>query len=141
MSFRQITAGDSALYLPLLSQMSGHAYEMTEEEFGRRLQKIESQGGKIIGGFLSRRSGEKLVCCGKILLEEKFGQPVAHLEDVVVEEKERRRGFGKALVEEALRVAREKGCYKLVLESAEKNSDFYAKCGLSQKGGAWGSFL
>jgi hypothetical protein len=37
------------------------------------------------------------------------------------------------LIEELVRVAKQQGCYKVILDCAESNVAFYEKCGLSRK--------
>lgn len=37
------------------------------------------------------------------------------------------------LIDELVRVARQQGCYKVILDCAEHNIPFYEKCGLSRK--------
>jgi GNAT superfamily N-acetyltransferase len=63
----------------------------------------------------------------------------AVVEHVVVEETQRRRGFGKRLMQEAMRLAEREGCYKLSLSSGNQRSDthrFYEQIGFrnSSKG-------
>jgi hypothetical protein len=37
------------------------------------------------------------------------------------------------LIDELVRVAKQQGCYKVILDCAESNIPFYEKCGLSRK--------
>jgi len=37
------------------------------------------------------------------------------------------------LIDELVKVAQEQGCYKVILDCAENNVDFYGKCGLTRK--------
>lgn len=63
--------------------------------------------------------------------------PYALLEDVFVEEAERGKGLGKKLVTEALRVAKEAGCYKIIgtsRSSREKVHAFYKQLGFEEYG-------
>jgi GNAT superfamily N-acetyltransferase len=56
----------------------------------------------------------------------------AHLHDIYVEEDARRSGAGKALVEAAVKVAKEFGASKLILSVAVKNAighEFFETCG------------
>jgi glucosamine-phosphate N-acetyltransferase len=59
---------------------------------------------------------------------------VGHIEDVVVDVNVRGGGIGKLLVEHATNYAREKGCYKVILDCADHNVGFYKKNGYSRKG-------
>ena len=52
-----------------------------------------------------------------IMRNDLHAAPFGLLEDVHVEESERGKGFGTELVQEAIRAARERGCYKLIATS------------------------
>jgi len=58
---------------------------------------------------------------------------VGHIEDVVVDAAARGQNLGKRLIEALVAVCRDKGCYKVILDCAEKNVAFYEKCGLTRK--------
>ena len=67
-----------------------------------------------------------------ILIEQKFihdGGRAGHIEDVVTRREYEGIGVGSALVSAALAFAKEKNCYKVVLECSEKNVPFYEKNG------------
>jgi glucosamine-phosphate N-acetyltransferase len=70
-----------------------------------------------------------------ILIEQKFihdGGKVGHIEDVVTRIEYEGRGVGKALVVKALDFAKQKKCYKVVLDCSKKNVEFYEKLGFKQ---------
>ncbi len=78
----------------------------------------------------------KILASGTILIETKFIHnmgKVGHIEDVVVDKETRGRGLGKKIVEELTKVAKEKGCYKVILNCSEENIGFYQKSGFEQK--------
>jgi ribosomal protein S18 acetylase RimI-like enzyme len=65
------------------------------------------------------------------------GSPSAVVEDVCVEERLRGRGIGRTMMNRAMDIARENGCYKLVLSSnlaREKAHAFYRLLGFEQHG-------
>jgi GNAT superfamily N-acetyltransferase len=65
------------------------------------------------------------------------GAPEAVIDGVVVSPSWRGRGVGTALMVEAMRVAQEEGCYKLMLSSNSKRQDahrFYRALGFRQHG-------
>ena len=69
------------------------------------------------------------------------GQPQALLDAVVVSRSHRGRGIGEAMVREALFMARQAGCYKLILSSNLKRRDahrFYEQLGFRQHGISYG---
>lgn len=57
------------------------------------------------------------------------GRPYAHLENVVTDIRHRRKGIGLAMVKYLIERAKEKGCYKVILNCETKNISFYEKCG------------
>ena len=62
------------------------------------------------------------------------GSPYAVVENVVVDAACRGRGYGEALMRRAIELAREAGCYKLVLTSNRRRSDahrFYERLGFT----------
>ena len=56
---------------------------------------------------------------------KKLTRTLGLIEDVAVNENYRGKGIGKKLVEKLIEIASEKGCDKTVLNSSEKNSEFY----------------
>jgi GNAT superfamily N-acetyltransferase len=62
------------------------------------------------------------------------GRPYAVVEDVVVDDSRRGRGAGEALMRRVIELAREAGCYKLVLTSDRRRTDahrFYQRLGFT----------
>ena len=62
-------------------------------------------------------------------LSDGVGRSVGHVEDVVVHDSTRGKGFGRLLLLHLSALARAMGCYKVILNCAEKNRGFYEKCG------------
>ncbi|GLI59207.1 hypothetical protein VaNZ11_001043 [Volvox africanus] len=58
---------------------------------------------------------------------------VGHIEDVVVDPAYRGKKLGLKLIQALIDLAREAGCYKVILDCSEANSTFYEKCGLTRK--------
>ena len=78
----------------------------------------------------------KIVGSTTLLIEQKFiheGGFVGHIEDVVVNKKFEGRGIGMKLVLSLLDVAKEKKCYKTILNCEDKLIPFYEKIGFKQK--------
>ena len=79
---------------------------------------------------------EKIVGSTTLLIEQKFiheGGFVGHIEDVVVNKKFEGQGIGMKLVLSLLDVAKEKKCYKTILNCEDKLIPFYEKIGFKQK--------
>ena len=65
------------------------------------------------------------------------GTPSGIIEDVVVAEEYQRKGVGKAMIQHAMRVCKEMGCYKVSLSSNLKREDahqFYESLGFQKHG-------
>lgn len=65
------------------------------------------------------------------------GTPSGIIEDVVVEPEYQRRGVGRAMMQHALAICRQKGCYKLMLSSNLARSGahaFYESLGFEKHG-------
>ena len=58
-----------------------------------------------------------------------MGGRVGHVEDVVTDDAARGRGLGRAMLGRIAEIAHARGCYKVILDCAEKNSSFYEKNG------------
>lgn len=66
-----------------------------------------------------------------------MGAPSAVVEDVVVDESRRGFGIGRRMMDEAVALARESGCYKLALSSNQRRVDahaFYDSLGFERHG-------
>jgi glucosamine-phosphate N-acetyltransferase len=78
----------------------------------------------------------KIVGSTTLLIEQKFiheGGFVGHIEDVVVNKEFEGQGIGMKLVLSLLDVAKEKKCYKTILNCEDKIIPFYEKIGFKQK--------
>ncbi|MBT4961029.1 MAG: GNAT family N-acetyltransferase [Flavobacteriaceae bacterium] len=63
---------------------------------------------------------------------KKLTRTLGLIEDVAVNENYRGKGIGKKLVEKLIGIASEKSCDKTVLNTSEKNSEFYEKIGFEK---------
>jgi N-acetylglutamate synthase-like GNAT family acetyltransferase len=62
------------------------------------------------------------------------GKPYAVIENVITDEKHRRKGIGRMIMSKAIEYAKEAGCYKVILLSSIKRKeahDFYEKAGFN----------
>ncbi|GKT36090.1 Glucosamine 6-phosphate N-acetyltransferase like protein [Aduncisulcus paluster] len=79
---------------------------------------------------------KKIIGSATLFVEKKLIHSCSscgHIEDVVVDSTYRGKGLGKSLVHHLVGKARLLGCYKVILDCAEKNVKFYEKCGMKQK--------
>ena len=78
----------------------------------------------------------KIVGSATLLIEQKFiheGGIVGHIEDVVVKKEFEGQGIGMNLVLSLLDVAKERKCYKTILNCENALISFYEKIGFKQK--------
>ncbi len=97
------------------------------------LKAIQNTGGCVVGGFLDERliATCTLNMCANLSWS---GRPYAVIENVIVDEKERSRGYGKSVLKYAVNKAKQIGCYKVVLMTGSKQSSvlsFYQSVGFS----------
>ena len=74
----------------------------------------------------------KIVGSTTLLIEQKFihkGGFVGHIEDVVVREGFERKQIGKKILESLLEIAKNRGCYKTILDCKDDVKEFYEKIG------------
>ena len=78
----------------------------------------------------------KIVGSTTLLIEQKFihnGGLVGHIEDVVVREGFERKQIGRDIVESLLDVAKNRGCYKTILDCKDDVKEFYEKIGFKHE--------
>jgi len=76
-----------------------------------------------------------IISTARMLFEPKFtrgGSFVGHIEDVVTRKNHEKNGIASELVKKLIELAKEKGCYKIILDCDVKNITFYEKFGLTQ---------
>ena len=135
-SVRDATEAD----LPRLVELLGHLAPQGEE------REDPSQSGLYVAAFrdiaadprqrlLVLEAGRRILGSLALIIVPNLshtGRPWAQVENVVVDETARSRGYGEQLMRYALDAAREAGCYKLVLTSNKRRSDahrFYTRIG------------
>lgn len=82
--------------------------------------------------FVAVKEDGEVVGLTTLLIEQKFihnGARVGHIEDVVTRKEYQGHGIGSALIQAALVFAKEKNCYKVILDCSENNIPFYEKLG------------
>jgi glucosamine-phosphate N-acetyltransferase len=73
-----------------------------------------------------------VVGTASVMIEQKFihdGGAVGHIEDVAVNQSYQGRGIGALLIKRIMQHCHETGCYKVILDCAEKVMPFYEKLG------------
>lgn len=121
-------------YVNILSQLTTiNIDKISVDQFKKRIELIKSNPyHKII---VAKYNGI-LVGTITVLIEPKFIHDlsfVSHIEDVVVDQKYRKFGIGKFLVEKAIEISKQFDCYKIILDCSKTSVDFYTKCGFKLK--------
>ena len=123
-------------FLTLLNQLTPTAIACSFETFTKQM-KVMLDVNPCTEIYVIEDSG-CIVATAKLLLEFKLHNDftyMGHIEDVVVHQNHRGKGYGKRIMEYVRDAAIKKyGCYKIVLDCSETNVPFYEKCGCKRKG-------
>jgi glucosamine-phosphate N-acetyltransferase len=76
----------------------------------------------------------KIIGAGSLYkLYKLHNNPVGQIEDVMITETYRGKGYGKKLIEKLVEMGK-RDCYKVILNCLDKNIGFYEKCGFYKNG-------
>jgi GNAT superfamily N-acetyltransferase len=78
--------------------------------------------------LLLGKVGENYVASGTLFIHPRvcaLYAPIGYIEDAVVSEKERGKGYGKQIIQALTKEAKKLGCYKILLISSDSNLKFY----------------
>jgi len=81
----------------------------------------------------------KIVGATTLIIESKFihnGGKVGHIEDVVVDKEYQGKGIGEKIIYYLLEMAKNKGCYKTILDCTDNVKPFYEKIGFKHNANA-----
>ena len=125
-------------FVALLSQLSACS-DLTASEFATRFAELAAQGDDhvILVAEDTTARERRIRATGCLFVERKFlrgGGKVGHVEDVVVDAASRGRGLGLRIVRRLVEIARDAGCYKIILDCTPELRAYYAKCGFVEKG-------
>lgn len=137
MDIREAKLEDLDKLLQLLYQLS----QPSEDEKNADTQKLRRVLNKIIEDenyyiCIFEYDGE-LFGTGMLLVQLNLshkGKPFGHIENVVMDEKHRKKGIGLKIIEYLIEKAKEKNCYKVILNCKKNNIPFYEKTGLKENG-------
>ena len=131
MKIRPLQKNDVSLdseFFPILNQLS-ETVDWHKLEFGYLWDTYENDVRMHV--LVAEKYG-KMIGTGAVFIEQKFlrgGGRVGHIEDVVVDNRSREKGVGKAIIDSLVEIAREERCYKVILNCSNENVPFYIKCG------------
>jgi len=134
-------------YLTLLKRLT-FVGNITREDFEKTFDVIEKNPYHFIFVVTLTKShgitDDNIIACGTLLIEPKFIHKcsfVGHIEDIVVGETFGGRGIGSAVVEHLTKYAKEKDCYKVILDCADNFNKFYKKCDFKRNGSCMGLYF
>jgi len=120
--------------LELYKQLNGsNEIEFNAEEANGIWDNIEKSDIKY---FIAKEDGKIIGSCYICIIPNLTynGKSIGYIENVITDINRRRKGIGKKLMEMAIGYAREKNCYKVVLQSGVKRTEahkFYEKTGFN----------
>ncbi len=136
LTFRVVTRHDLPRILDLYARaLDGKALAVDDAE--KLFERICSYPDYQL--YLCEHDG-RLAGTFALLIMDNLGEcgtPSGIVEDVVVEPGYRRRGVGRAMMEHALEICRQKGCYKMMLSSNLHRTGahaFYESLGFEKHG-------
>ena len=87
---------------------------------------INNTGSNSVVGLYNN----KIVAYGSVVVENKVrGEVAGHIEDIVVDSEVRGKMIGVSLIKELIKVAKNKGCYRITLFCKETLVNFYGRNG------------
>ena len=109
------------------------ASDIDKNKANEILKKIQQNSNHIINVAVD---DNKIVGSTTLLIEQKFihdGGLVGHIEDVVVRKDYEGKGIGIKLVTSLLERAKEKNCYKTILDCKDDVKQFYERIGFKRE--------
>ncbi|MEX2158075.1 MAG: GNAT family N-acetyltransferase [Dehalococcoidia bacterium] len=136
-SIRDATEDDLPRIVELLAQLS---LEEPREDLGPPLPETYRTAFREVLADAKQRQlvledGGRIVGLTTLIIVPNLshqGRPWAQVENVVVDEEQRSSGFGEQLMRHTIDLARDAGCYKLVLTSNKERAGahrFYSRIG------------
>lgn len=133
----------STNYLQLLGQdFAINSNTITYTDFAEYVSKLDNSHQVFViendnNDTNINATNSQIIGSSTIFIETKiihnFGR-VAHIEDVIVHNEYRGHGLGKLLLDKCIEIAKQEGCYKIILDCSDNNCKFYEKCGFMKKG-------
>ena len=144
MTVRRAEARDFSAVTALLEELGRERVTPGTREAARAV--YEAQIASQDAAHLVAELGEEPVAFCSLHFRGRLNHPTpdAWIPDLIVTEAARRRGIARSLLEEAERIARERGCWSLTLESGYDRRDaheLYAAYGMTDMGKYFGKRL
>lgn len=133
MEIRELSEEDLESLIKLYEQLDGTNAGFTSEE-ARKIWKKEIAENKNIKYFGAVQEGKVISTCYCVIIPNltRLGGAICFVENVVTDKAFRGQGIGRKVMEKAIAFAREKNCYKVILQSGSWRKEahqFYEKLG------------
>jgi len=125
-----LTENELPSLLELYQQL--HSDDVIDEVTAKSIwQNIKNQDIKY---FVAKENGKIIASCYICIISNltRGGRSIGFIENLITDEKHRRKGIGKTILENAIKYAKEQNCYKVLLQSGNKRTDahpLYEKLG------------
>ena len=140
LTFRHAAAGDAQALSNLLADLG---YPATPEDAARRLERFTGQQNATV--LVADRDGAVVACAALTQYHPLHTEgPVAHLTAFAVSGHSQRSGIGRAMIAYIESWAKERGCMRIVVTSAERREGahaFYPAVGWGYTGRRYGKVL
>ena len=121
--FRRVERKDLDKVFPLLQQLTKIDYSSRDKSECWNSFISNTSSNSIVGIY-----DNEIVAYGAVIIESKIrGESAGHIEDIVVDNKVRGKNIGVKLIEELVKIAKEKNCYRVTLCCVEPLVNFYNK--------------
>ena len=122
---RRLEPREWAGIFPIVVQLRPH---LDQEEFLRRVQRQTHTGYELVGAF---RDGRLIGVLGMRPVHTLVRGPHLHIDDIVVDEAERKSGIGRTLMDYAEADARSRGMNSVFLDARPEAIGFYETIGFA----------
>lgn len=125
---------DLAGIMRLLHQLSPEEVSADPEQLRQKLEHMIIDENYVI--IVCEQDGNLIGTASLIIMPNLThqGKSAGSIQNVVTDVEHRGKGIGLAMVKRLIDIAKEKNCYKAILDCEEKNIAFYEKCGLHKTG-------
>ena len=130
-------------YIKLLSQLT-ETPTLSKDKFMNNLIEIKNMGYIYVCYYKNVENKICIIGSGTIIFEPKIirsGKYVGHIEDIVVDNNFRSMGISKKIIDKLNFLAKEKNCYKIILDCKTNLCDFYEKNGFERHGVQMSKYL
>ena len=123
--FRKVERKDLGEVFLLLQQLTEIDYSNRDEEDCWNKFNSNTSSNSIVGLYK-----DEIIAYGSLVIENKIrGEAAGHIEDIVVDNKVRGNNVGVMLIDELIKIGKEKECYRITLFCKEHLIKFYNKNG------------